>query len=144
MAEEQRSASCEVPLDTGSLSLVELEGILNALPVDISFVDEKDTVRYFNPTKGRIFARTKAVIGRKVQNCHPAKSVHVVERILDDFRAGRREKAEFWIDLDGRLVYIRYLPVRDRAGKYLGCLEVTQDITEVRTIEGEKRLLDLS
>ena len=144
MSDDATKRPREVPLDTGGLSLEELEGILNHLPVDVSFVDAEDTVRYFNPTKGRIFARTKAVIGRKVQDCHPAKSVHVVERILEDFKAGRRDKAEFWITLGGRLVTIRYLPVRGRAGKYLGCLEVTQDITDLRKIEGEKRLLDFT
>ncbi|MEM3492738.1 MAG: DUF438 domain-containing protein [Thermoplasmata archaeon] len=133
----------EVPLDTGKLSVEELEAILNSLPVDISFVDREDTVRYYNDTKERIFPRTKAVIGRKVQNCHPQKSLEKVNTILNDFRAGKREKAEFWINLKGRQIYIRYFPVRNKKGEYLGCLEVTQDITEIKKIEGEKRLLDI-
>lgn len=112
------------------------------MPVDITFVDKDDTVRYFSQSKDRIFARTKAVIGRKVQQCHPQKSVHVVNQILEDFKARKRDVAEFWIDLKGRLVYIRYFAVRNKAGKYLGCLEVTQDITAVKKIEGEKRLLE--
>ncbi|HIE17097.1 MAG TPA: DUF438 domain-containing protein, partial [Dehalococcoidia bacterium] len=101
-----------------------------------------DTVRYFNQSKDRIFPRTKAIIGRKVQQCHPQKSVHVVNQILDDFRAGGRDTAQFWIDLKGKLVYIRYFAVRSKNGEYLGCLEVTQDITDLKKIEGEKRLLD--
>jgi PAS domain S-box-containing protein len=132
----------KVNLETGTLSIEELIAMLNSLPVDISFVDSEDTVRYYNDTKDRIFPRTKAVIGRKVQNCHPQKSVDKVNAILNDFRNGKRDRAEFWINLKGRLIYIRYFPVRDRNGKYLGCLEVTQDITEVKKIEGEKRLLD--
>lgn len=131
-----------VSLETGSFSLEELEAVLNTLPVDITFVDKDDTVRYFSQSRDRIFARTKAVIGRKVQQCHPQKSVHVVNQILEDFRAGKRDVAEFWIDLKGRLVYIRYFAVRSKAGEYLGCLEVTQDITDIKKIEGEKRLLD--
>ncbi len=126
---------------TGNLFHEEIEAIFNALPVDLTFVDKEDMVRYFSQSKERIFTRTKAVIGRKVQHCHPQKSLHVVNQILEDFKSGRREAAEFWIHLDGRLVYIRYLPVRSEKGEYLGCLEVTQDITEIKSIEGEKRLL---
>jgi len=131
-----------VTFETGMLSKEELEAILNTLPVDITFVDRDDEVRYFNQSKERIFPRTKAVIGRKVQQCHPQKSVHVVNRILDDFKSGRRDVAEFWIQMGGRFVYIRYFPVRSREGEYLGVLEVTQDITEIKKLEGEKRLLD--
>ena len=130
-----------IDLDTGALSPAEIEAILNTLPVDITFVDADDTVRYFNQSAERIFPRTKAVIGRKVQQCHPQKSIHIVNQILDDFRNGRKKSAEFWINLKDRLIYIRYFAVRDKSGKYIGCLEVTQDITEVRQIEGEKRLL---
>lgn len=132
----------QVSLETGSFSLEELEAMLNTLPVDITFVDKDDTVRYFSQSKERIFARTKAVIGRKVQQCHPQKSVHAVNQILEDFKAKKRDVAEFWIDLKGRLVYIRYFAVRSKEGEYLGCLEVTQDITDIKKIEGEKRLLD--
>lgn len=131
-----------VPLSTGQLSIEELEAILNSLPVDISFVDKEDTVRYYNETKERIFPRSRAVIGRKVQNCHPQKSLEKVNAILEGFRSGKRDKAEFWINLKGRQIYIRYFPVRNKKGDYLGCLEVTQDITEIKKIEGEKRLLD--
>ena len=126
---------------TGNLGKEVLDAVLNALPVEISFVDENDTVRYFNKNGDRIFPRPAAVIGRKVQDCHPKKSLHKVNQILDDFKNNKRSSAEFWIDLKGRKIYIRYFAVRDKSGKYLGCLEVSQDITEIQKIKGEKRLL---
>jgi hypothetical protein len=129
-----------VAFETGNLVYEEVESIFNALPVDVTFVDKEDTVRYFSETKERIFPRTKAVIGRKVQQCHPQKSLHVVNQILDDFKNGRKEVAEFWINVNGRFIHIRYFPVRNKSGDYLGCLEVTQDITDIKKIEGEKRL----
>ena len=115
---------------------------MNALPVDITFVDKNDTVRYFNKGEERISPRTRAVIGRKVQQCHPQKSIEVVKRILEDFRRGRRRLAEFWIQQKGRFVHIRYFPVRGKDGEYLGTVEVTHDITSIKKLEGEKRLLD--
>jgi len=130
----------QIVFETGSMSLEELETLLNTLPVDITFVDKEDTVRYFSQSKERIFPRTKAVIGRKVQLCHPKQSLHKVEQILNDFKNNKRDVAEFWINLKGRLVYIRYFAVR-KNGEYLGTLEVTQDITDIKKIEGEKRLL---
>jgi len=129
-----------VTFETGALSRGELEAIFNTLPVDVTFVDKEDTVRYFSQSKDRIFTRAKAVIGRKVQQCHPQKSVHLVNQILEDFKSGRKDAAEFWINFRGRLVYIRYFAVRGKNGDYLGCLEVTQDITDIKKIEGEKRL----
>jgi len=119
-----------------------LEALLDALPVDITFVDEEDRVRYFNKEGKRIFSRSRKIIGIKVQKCHPQKSIHVVNQILEDFRNNKRDSANFWIDLKGRKIYIRYFAVRDREGKYSGCLEVTQDITDIQKITGEKRLLD--
>ena len=126
---------------TGDLRKEVLDALLETLPVEISFVDENDTVRYFNKDSNRIFPRPPSVIGRKVQDCHPKKSLHKVNQILDDFKNNRRDVAEFWIDLRGRKVYIRYFAVRGKDGKYLACLEVTQDITDIKKIEGEKRLL---
>ena len=126
---------------TGELSKEVLDAVLNTLPVEISFVDENDTVRYFNKNGDRIFPRPPSVIGKKVQNCHPPKSLHKVNQILDDFKNNKKSSAEFWIDLKGRKVYIRYFAVRDKSGKYLGCLEVSQDITDIQKITGEKRLL---
>ena len=119
-----------------------IEALLDALPVDITFVDGKDRVRYFNKEGKRIFARSRKIIGVKVQKCHPQKSIHVVNQILEDFRNNKRDSANFWIDLNERKIYIRYFAVRDKEGKYLGCLEVTQDITDIQKITGEKRLLD--
>lgn len=128
--------------ETGTLSKEEMEAVLDTLPVDITFVDKEDTVRYFSKSKERIFVRTKAVIGRKVQQCHPQKSVHIVNKILEGFKTGKNDIAEFWIQKEGRLIYIRYFAVRNKDGNYLGTLEVTQDVTDVKKIEGEKRLLD--
>jgi hypothetical protein len=128
--------------ETGSLSKKEVEAVFDSLPIDISFVDKEDRVKYFNKAEERIFVRTKAVIGRKVQLCHPQKSVDVVNSILEAFKAGEKDSAEFWIQMNHRLILIKYFAVRDKNGKYLGTMEVTQDITDIKTIEGEKRLLD--
>ena len=128
--------------ESGSLSKEEAEAVLDSLTVDISFIDKEDRVKYFNKAEGRIFVRTKAVIGRKVQLCHPQKSVHVVNKILEAFKTGKKDVAEFWINLNDRLILIRYFAVRDKNGKYLGTVEVTQDITDIKKIEGQKRLLD--
>ncbi|NWF94867.1 MAG: DUF438 domain-containing protein [Candidatus Thorarchaeota archaeon] len=131
-----------VVFESGSLPVQVLQAMLNTLPVDITFVDHEDKVRYFSESPERVFVRSRAVIGRSVQACHPQKSVHVVNRILQDFREGKRNVAEFWIHLQERFIHIRYFAVRDKAGKYLGCLEVSQDIAPIKKIEGEKRLLD--
>jgi len=119
-----------------------VEHALDHLPVEISIVDADDTVRYYSHGENRIFRRTPAVIGRKVQNCHPTKSVHIVQKILDDFKSRKRDSAEFWINLKSRLIYIRYFAIRDSLNNYEGTLEVTQDITDLKQIEGEKRLFD--
>ena len=124
------------------ISVEQIENIFDHMPVEVSFVDADDTVRYYSHGDKRIFRRTPAVIGKKVQNCHPQKSVHVVQQILDDFKARKRDIAEFWINLHERLILIRYFAVRDTAGNYQGVLEVTQDITDIKKIQGEKRLLD--
>lgn len=126
-----------------TLSTGVLEAIFNTLPLDITYVDQTDTVRYYSRGEQRIFRRTPAVVGRKVQNCHPQQSLHKVNQVVSDLKSGKRDVAEFWIELKGRRVYIRYFPVRDKAGNYLGVLEVTQDITELQKISGEKRLLDM-
>jgi PAS domain S-box-containing protein len=119
-----------------------IEAVFDSLPVEITFVDKEDTVRFFNKGMKRIFPRAKSVVGRKVQNCHPKDSVDVVNRILKEFRNGTRDEAVFWFDLKGRRIYIRYFPVRSKEGQYLGCIECAQDITDIQKIEGEKRLLD--
>jgi hypothetical protein len=114
--------------------------VLDALPFEFSYVDADDRVRLFNKNGDRIFPRPPGVIGRRVQDCHPSKSVHRVQQILDEMKDGKRDSAEFWIDLNDRKIHIRYFAVREN-GKYMGCLEVSQDITEIQRIKGEKRLL---
>jgi DUF438 domain-containing protein len=131
-----------IRLPTGSLTLEQLLAIFRTLPVDLTFVDADDRVAFFSEGPDRIFARSKAILGRKVQHCHPPRSVDVVDRILEDFRSGRHNVAEFWIRFHGRFVHIRYFAVRDEAGRYLGTLEVTQDVTRIRALEGERRLLE--
>jgi DUF438 domain-containing protein len=130
-----------IKMETGILSLKQLELLLNYLPVDITFIDHEDVVRYFSHGKERIFARTKAVIGRTVQNCHPPRSVHVVEELLADFKAGKKDCEDFWIKFRDKYIYIRYFAVRDENGKYIGTLEFTQNIDPIQAIDGEKRIL---
>ena len=140
--ESLRLASTEaVQLPTGNLTIEQLVGIFATLPVDVTFVDADDRVAFFSEGPDRVFARSKAIIGRKVQHCHPPRSVDIVDRIVTDFREGRQNVAEFWITLGGKFVHIRYFAVRDSQNRYLGTLEVTQDLTRVRALEGERRLL---
>ena len=124
------------------IPIEQIESMIDHLPVEISFVDADDTVVFYSHGDKRIFKRSPAVIGKKVQNCHPQKSVHIVQRILDDFRVGKRDVAEFWINLSQRLIYIRYFAVRGKNNEYNGTLEVTQDVTDIKKMEGEKRLID--
>lgn len=130
-----------VRLPTGFLSISELTRILDMLPVDITFVGADDTVRYFSQGGERVFPRTTAIIGRKVANCHPPASVHIVEGIIADFKSGKKDHEDFWIRMGERFVYIRYFAVRSESGEYLGVLEVTQDIAPIQAITGEKRLV---
>ena len=127
--------------ESGILTLKQIENMFNHLPLDITFIDENDTVKYFSLGKERIFPRTKAAIGRDVHNCHPPASVHIVEKILNDFKSGAKDTEEFWIQMGEIFVYIRYFAVRDQEGKYMGTLEVTQNIKPIQQITGEKRLL---
>jgi hypothetical protein len=129
-------------LDTGLLTAEQINLMLMHLPVDISFVDENDKVAYYSQTEDRIFPRSPGIIGRSVQNCHPPRSVHVVEKILQEFKAGSKDSAEFWIQMKGRFIHIRYFAMRDNNGNYRGTLEVSQDVTSIRGLEGDKRLLD--
>ena len=129
-------------LDTGRMSLEQINLMLTHLPVDLTFVDENDRVAYYSEGPERIFPRSPAIIGREVRNCHPPKSVHLVNQILDAFKSGSRDTAAFWIELGGKFIYIRYFAVRDKTGYYRGCLEVSQDLTEIRKLEGQNRLLD--
>mgnify|MGYP001320402189 CR=1 FL=1 len=129
-------------LVTGALSAEQIVLMLEHLPVDITYVDENDVVRYFSGEKHRIFPRSKAIIGREVQNCHPPDSVEVVERILQAFRNREKDHADFWINMRGQFIHIRYFALYDTAGNYRGTIEVSQDVTEIRSLEGEQRLLD--
>ena len=129
-------------VETGELAKGQLELLLNNLPLDITFVDENDEVRYFSKPKERFFPRSPAIIGRKVQNCHPPESVHIVKKIIAEFKAGTKKEAEFWIQMKGKFILIKYFAMHDDDGNYRGILEVSQDITEIKKIEGEKRLLD--
>jgi len=138
----QLPATSAVAFPSGSLSFQQLIGIFSALPVDITFVDADDRVAFFSEGPDRVFARSRTILGREVKHCHPPKSVDVVERIVDDFRKGRQSVAEFWIQMQGKFVHIRYFAVRDEAGAYLGTLEVTQDLTRLRALEGDRRLLE--
>jgi DUF438 domain-containing protein len=130
-----------IMLPTGNTTVEQLHAILSTLPLDLTFVDADDRVAFFTEGPDRIFARSRAIIGRKVQHCHPPRSVEIVDRILEDFRSGRQSIAEFWIDLQGKFVHIRYFAVRSRDGEYLGTVELTQDLAPLRVLHGERRLL---
>lgn len=138
---EEPSNDGYLSFETGVLTPDEVSAIFNTLPLDITFVDKDGIVKYFSMGKDRIFARPKTVLGRDVKNCHPPKSVHVVEKIVVDLREGRKDHEDFWIKMGNRYAFIRYFAVRDEKGKFLGVLEVTQDIKPIQEITGEKRLM---
>jgi DUF438 domain-containing protein len=131
-----------IQMPTGSFDLEELIAVFKTMPFDLTFVDKDDTVRYFSPGADRIFDRSRAILGRKVQYCHPPKSVKTVNRILADFKEGIQDRAQFWINMGPRFIYITYYALRGDNGEYLGTLEVTQDLTELRQLKGEQRLLN--
>lgn len=141
--EEKRNNNNDgiINLATGSFTIEELECMLNTLPFDITFVDKDDVVKFFTQGEERIFPRTKAVIGRDVSNCHPPASVHIVEKIVEDFKSGKKDNEDFWIKMKGLYVYIRYFAVRNKEGEFMGVLEVTQNIKPIQELEGEKRLV---
>lgn len=131
----------KVKLSSGSFTIEELESMLNSIPQDITFVDKDDKVRYFSQGKERIFERSKAILGREVQYCHPPSSVHIVNQIVTDFKNGTQDEAEFWINMGGKFIHIAYYAVRNKNNEYLGTVEVSQDITKLNSLEGEQRLL---
>jgi len=131
-----------VNLGSGTLSVEQIALIFNHLPVDITYVDENDRVLFFSTPKKRIFPRTTAIIGREVSNCHPPESVHVVEQIVQSFKNGEKDKADFWIRMKGEFILIQYFAVRDIQNNYRGVVEISQEISEIKALEGEKRLLD--
>jgi len=146
---ESDTVTGEIPLEgvmlglgTGNLSLEEVKMMINKLPLDITYVDQNDRVKFFSNPEDRFFPRSKAIIGRTVKNCHPPESVHIVEKILTAFKAGEKDKARFWIQMRGKFILIEYYALRDENGNYRGTIEVSQDLTELRELEGEQRLLD--
>jgi DUF438 domain-containing protein len=130
-----------IQLPTGSFSVQDLLAILNTLPVDITFVGSDDKVKYFSQSSDRIFQRSRAILNRDVRHCHPPASAHIVDKILEDFRSGRQTRAPFWINLGGRMIHIEYFALRNQEGEYLGTLEVSQDLTAYRALQGEQRIL---
>ena len=130
-----------VRFETGILSSKELELMLNHIPGDFTFVDKDNIVNYFSQGKERIFARTKAIIGRTVENCHPPKSAHIVEDLVNDFKAGKKDSESFWIQMGEKFILIQYFAVRDENGEFMGTLEHSMDIAPLRELEGEKRLM---
>lgn len=138
---EQPAESGYIKFDAGILSPEEANAMLNTLPVDITFVDKDGAVKYFSQGKERIFARPKTIIGRQVHNCHPPASVHIVEKIVEDLREGRKDNEDFWIKMGDKYVLIRYFAVRNEKGEYLGTMEFTQNIRPIQEITGEKRLV---
>ncbi len=141
-AEQVMGPASMIPLSVGALPLDFLDRILKSLPVDVSFVDADDKVMYYSDSPHRVFPRSPGIIGRSVQNCHPPKSVETVMKILDAFKKKEKDKAEFWIQMNGRFILISYKPIYDDAGTYLGTLEMSWDATDIRALEGQRRLLD--
>lgn len=130
-----------IKFDTGIVTIKQMELMMKHLPIDLTFIDDKDIVRYFSHGSDPIFTRTKAIIGRTVLNCHPPKSAHIIEKLLEDFKSGAKDKEDFWIQMGGKFVYIRYFAVRDEEGKYVGAMEFTQDIAPIQQISGQKRIM---
>ena len=128
--------------ETGNMTLEQVLLVFNHLPVDITVVDENDRVLFFNKPKERFFPRSPAIVGRSVNNCHPPESVHIVEEIVETFRKGDRNTATFWIELKGRFILIQYFALRNEKGVYKGVMEVSQDATDIRKLEGQRRLLN--
>lgn len=141
-AEEARTAvNGYINFEPGVLTPEEIKSIFNTLPLDMTFVDKTGTVKYFTQGKERIFARPASIIGRQVSNCHPPASVHVVEKIVEELRTGKKDNEDFWIKMGDQFVYIRYFAVRNDKDEFLGVMEVTQNIKPIQEIAGEKRLL---
>lgn len=128
--------------DEGYMTPEQVNMLLRFMPVDLTYVDENDRVIFYNRGEDRVFPRSKGVIGREVKFCHPPKSVHMVLRIVEEFRAGTKDVAEFWINYKGRMIHIRYFAIRDKDKNYRGVIEMSQDVTDIQKLEGQKRLLD--
>ncbi len=131
-----------ISFDAGTLTAKELNSILNTIPIDMTFVGADNRVKYFTQGKERIFTRPLTILGREVKHCHPPKSVHIVEQIVEDLRSGKKDHEDFWIHMGKQFVHIRYFAVRDKNGEYLGTLEVSQNIKPITELDGEKRLVE--
>ncbi|MGC9353425.1 MAG: DUF438 domain-containing protein [Mariniphaga sp.] len=138
--EAQREGG-NIQLPSGGFTAEELLAILNTVPVDMTFVDRNDKVKYFTQGNERIFQRNRAILNRDVRHCHPPASAHIVNKILEDFKSGKQDRAPFWINMKGKFIHIEYFALRNEKGEYLGTLEVSQDLTDYRALEGEQRIL---
>ncbi|MDP2236293.1 MAG: DUF438 domain-containing protein [Bacteroidales bacterium] len=141
---DAQKAGGNIQLPTGSFTVEELLSILNTLPIDMTFVDKDDKVKYFSQSADRIFQRSRAILNRDVRYCHPPASAHIVDKIVDDFKTGKASRAPFWINKGGKFVHIEYFALRNEKGDYLGTLEVSHDLTGYRALEGEQRILSYS
>ena len=141
MGEPEFGIKGNFQLSTGSFNVEEMEALFRTLPIDLTFVDKNDKVKFFSLGPDRVFTRNRAILGRDVRNCHPPSSVDIVDRILEDFKSGRESSAAFWINFKEKFIYIEYFALRGKEGEYLGTVEFTQDLTHVRSLEGEQRLL---
>ena len=139
--DEAQEFDGNIKMPSGSFTADELIAILNTLPIDMTFVDKDDKVKYFSQSRDRIFHRSRAIINRDVRHCHPPASAHIVDKILEDFKSGKQDRAPFWINMGGKFIHIEYFALRNEKGEYLGTLEVSQDLTGYRELEGEQRIL---
>jgi len=142
MVKQGKANADALSMRVGELTLEQINLLMTNIPVEITFADEDDIIRFYSGTKEHIFGRSPDIIGRTVQDCHPAKSHDVVNRMLKEFKSGAKDLAEFWFEKDGRLIYIRYFPIREENGEYCGVAEVTQDVTHIRDLKGEQHTLD--
>ena len=139
--QEMNRTADSVQLPSGSFTVEELLAILNRLPIDMTFVDRNDRVKYFSQSEERIFQRNRAILNRDVRHCHPPASAHIVDRIIEDFKSGKATRAPFWINIGGKMIHIEYFALRNEKGEYLGTLEVSHNVSPYRELEGEQRIL---
>lgn len=139
--EELNKTGQNIQLPSGNFTVEELLAILNTLPIDMTFVDRNDKVKYFSQGKERIFQRNRAILNRDVRHCHPPASAHIVDKIIEDFKSGREDQAPFWINSGDKMIHINYFALRNDKGEYLGTLEVSHDVSGYRKLEGDQRIL---